>query len=337
MVNRRVYVLSALLSILLSSVLTFLFLSFTTKNTHRAETKIVNVSKSIEPSCSYKINRVTKYAFIKPLLFGEKDCEALSMQSIKKEIQNKIDQYKKEGVLISASVYLREFERGDWMCINDTETYYPGSLIKVVGMLSYLKLAEEDPSILNKKYVFQSPSDVIPNQTFSSKEIEHNKSYDIKQLLKYMVSYSDNNATYLLNKNVNQVKFLDVFRDLSLPVPDMNKSTMKFTIKDYSAFFKILYNAGYLTIDNSEFALELLADCDFKYGFAAGVPSSLEIAHKFGEAGDISTRQLHETGIFYLNNKPYLLSVFTKGYDIKALPQVLKSFSAITYKSMADR
>ena len=42
--------------------------------------------------------------------------------------------------------------------------------------------------------------------------------------------------------------------------------------KDYSMFFKILFNAAYLTIDNSEFATEMLKEGDFKEGLLSGLP-----------------------------------------------------------------
>jgi beta-lactamase class A len=314
----------------------FSFLSFNAKNKTKPSTK--SLIKYVQsPNCGYNIERVKKIKYIKPLVFIEEKCESPKFKDLKIKLMNSIDDFKQKKILISASVYLWEFEKGEWLGINDTETYLPGSLIKVAGMMSYLKMAELDPTILNRKYVYGTPTEVIPKQTFMSNEIQKGKAYSLKELLRYMISYSDNNATYILNKNANLVSFVDVFKDMDMKVPDVYQSTFKFTSKDYSTLFKALYNAGYLSIENSEFALELLIDSDFKEGLVAGVPANVKVAHKFGEAGDTDTRQLHEIGIFYLEDKPYLFSVFTKGYDIQKLPQVLKTLSSIAYQSIVGK
>ena len=84
-------------------------------------------------------------------------------------------------------------------------------------MITYLKMAEKNPSLLNKKIAFNTPNSEIPNQTFGSKQIVAGKEYTIRELLKYMVSYSDNNATYLLNSQVDLSVFRQVFSDLNIP------------------------------------------------------------------------------------------------------------------------
>jgi beta-lactamase class A len=59
--------------------------------------------------------------------------------------------------------------------------------------------------------------------------------------------------------------------------------------------------------------------------------------HKFGEAGNQFEKQLHETGIIYLNSNPYLLSVMTKGKDNAQLSKLIGEISAAVYLEMASR
>jgi beta-lactamase class A len=56
--------------------------------------------------------------------------------------------------------------------------------------------------------------------------------------------------------------------------------------------------------------------------------------HKFGEAGDANEKQLHESAIIYLDNNPYLLTIMTKGNDMKKLPDVINQISALIYQNM---
>ena len=282
-----------------------------------------------------KMARLEGYRLIKPLIYSEQEAESPNYSNLKTQLNTYIEQLKNSQKLISASIYIREFDHGEWMCINDTESFYPGSLIKVPGMITYLKMAEKNPALLNKKIVFNTPNSAIPNQTFGSKQILHGKEYTIRELLKYMISYSDNNATYLLNRNVDLNVFRQIFSDLNIPSFNQKNSTI--TAKNFSVFFKVLFNGSYLTRDNSEFALELLQGCDFKLGMIKGVPVNTIVAHKFGEMGDSTSRQLHESGLVYINNKPYLLTIMTKGYSTRELPEIIGTISKMVYQDFISK
>ena len=287
-------------------------------------------------SCEYKFSRISGYKYIKPLAWVEEDQTSAALENLRNKINAKIEDYKKGGVLISASVYLKIFRKGEWTVINDTETYYPGSLIKVAGLLTYLRMEEVNPGVLNNKITFtDTPSEYIPGQTYNSKQIEFGKTYTVKELLKYMVAYSDNNATYLLNKNVDMKTFEKLFADFNLSLKTNATGTVKMTVRDYSRFINIIYNASYLSLEHSEFAAELLSECDFNEGMVNGLPPNTKLMHKFGEMGDAATRQLHESGIIYLKNTPYLLTIMTKGYDIKKLPAVISDITRITYDEIS--
>lgn len=285
-------------------------------------------------SCDFNIKRMRGLEYIKPLLYVELKNESANLASLKSKINDEIEKYKKAGVLQSASVFLRVYQHGSWMSINDTEMYLPGSLIKVAGLLTYLRMEEINPGTFNKRLSFTSPKEFIPNQTFNSKQIELGKSYTVKELLKYMIAYSDNNATYLLNKKVDNKVFLSLFKDLGLTVPDLNKPDFKMNVREYSIFLRVLYNSSYLSMEHSEFGAELLAQCDFTKGMVSGLPADVKIAHKFGEMGDATTRQLHESGIIYNKNTHYVLTVMTKGYDVNQLPPVISSITKLVNQEM---
>jgi beta-lactamase class A len=305
---------------------------------HKISETIDGTISSIESNSGlghYKFERLNGYKLIKPLVFAEPTEESSKYSDIKIKLTNFIEQLKSQQKLISASVYLRDFDQGEWMCINDTETYYPGSLIKVPGLITYLKMSEKNPDVLERNLVFNSPHKTIPNQTFNSKQIESGKPYSVRQLLKFMISYSDNNATYLLNKNVDLAAFHKLFEDLN--IPKLSSSNSKITAKNFSVFFKVLFNASYLNRENSEFAVELLKECDFKLGMVKGLPVNTVVAHKFGEMGDETTRQLHESGLIYINNTPYLLTIMTKGYDVKDLPEIIGDMSKMVYQGFINK
>ena len=115
----------------------------------------------------------------------------------------------------------------------------------------------------------------------------------------------------------------------------MQASDYPISSKNYSLFFEELYNAGYLTIEDSEYAVELLTKCNFKDGLTGGIPNDAMIAHKFGEAGDNNIHELHEAGIIISGNKRYQVTVMTKGKDLKQLSDVIKNISKVVYQKVS--
>ena len=91
--------------------------------------------------------------------------------------------------------------------------------------------------------------------------------------------------------------------------------------------FRILYNGTYLEKENSELALRLLATCDYNKGIVAGFDMPMTVAHKFGERVIGNTAQLHEFGIVYAGNQPYLLGVMTSGSNLDELSVVIREIS----------
>src|SRR6185437_13516132 len=89
----------------------------------------------------------------------------------------------------------------------------------------------------------------------------------------------------------------------------------------------------YLSPEMSEKALKLLSQTTFTSGIVAGVPKNIPVAHKFGErAYDTdATKELHDCGIVYFPNHPYMLCIMTKGTDFGSLATVLKTISQKTY------
>ena len=109
------------------------------------------------------------------------------------------------------------------------------------------------------------------------------------------------------------------------------------SVEEFATFFRVLYNATLLSKDMSEKALDLLARAEFKEGLVEGVPASVTVAHKFGERvfgsnGEI--KELHDCGIVYYPEHPYLLCVMTKGSSFEYLDDGIREISHIVYEKV---
>ena len=287
--------------------------------------------------CNLKIKRLNGFQFIRPLLYAEPSCESDNLTQHKSEIESIINTNKSQGNISTASVYIREFSKAEWISINDNEKYSPGSLMKVPELIAFYKMNEKTPGLFSRKIKYDHEYITDKHPVYLSKQIKIGETYTIGELLKYMIVYSDNNATILLNQIVDENIFKRVFSDIGLSEPNFKSTEYPITVNDFSIFMKELYNASYLSQEDSETCLEMLSKSDFKEGLLSGLPGNCDVVHKFGEGGADNNPHFSESAIVYCGKKPYLITIMTKGADMKKLPKVISEISKKVYDIMSVR
>lgn len=279
--------------------------------------------KFINPLLTYDLPESTDFGSFKPL-----DGQIL-------KLVNDAEFTHKAG---HVSVYFRD-SNGHWVGVNENEQYDPASMMKVVIMIAYYNQAQSNPAILQKRiqYTSQVQQLVVASNPYDSpSELVLNQSYTIDDLVQKMIIDSDNGAAFSLLSQLDDASLNEVYTDLGLPAPS-NNTPYVISVKDYSLFLRILYNATYLNRAMSEKALQLLSQATFKDGLVAGVPQGTVVAHKYGEhvtpdsKGNIAEVQLHDCGFVYAQN-PYLLCVMTKGTNLDDLKGVIKDISSLVYQ-----
>jgi beta-lactamase class A len=300
--------------------------------------KTTNANEDLGYRSELNVRRIKGYRFIRPLLTAKPAQESNIYREIKETAGKIIAEYKDKGILSSSAVYFRDFNHSDWICINDLEKFIPGSILKLPVLITYLLMEEENPGTLDKKLLFYKPYETQLRPNIITRGIKLGKMYSIKELLEYMIVDSDNNANFLLNDNMDLKKFVKIFNDLNIDVPDIKAPTLPLNIRECSRFLEVLVNSTYLTEKNSEFAMSLLTRTEFKDGIINGINNrEIVIAHKFGESGNETNKQLHETAVFYINNQPYLLTIMTKGnknITLNKLAEVLQKISSAVYSNL---
>ena len=331
MLNRKVPLYLLFITLVLCLVGSFLTFRFINQN---AEAEQSSISNGPQPICNLNIARLKGFEFIKPILYAEPACESADFSPLKNELTALINNFKLSGDITSASVYVREFGQARWMVINENEKYSPGSLLKVPELIAFCKMNELKPGFFEKSVTYKTKTETHRNITFKSKHITLGQSYTIKELLKYMIVYSDNEATLLLNSIIDRNIFNNVFTDLGLPAPDYSANDYPMTTAAYSSFLKELYNSTYLNATHSEFCMNLMSQSDYTDGLVSGLPKNCVAVHKFGEGGYPNAPNFNETAIVYCNNKAYLLTVMSKGTDLVKMPNFVKAISQLVYNKM---
>jgi beta-lactamase class A len=327
-------------------ILTFLvssFVSIVGFNYFNSQSEIAEVDNSINSSnhsyCNLNISTLQGYQYIHPLLYAEPQCESAELADCKNQINQIINTNKANGKIISASVYLREFNQANWTSINPSDLYSPGSLLKVPELIALYKMNERQPGFFDKVIEYKDVNTTKSNRVinFESNHIKPGNNYTVRELIKYMIVYSDNDATMLLNALVDKSVFSKVFSDIGLHEPDYSSSDYKMNVTDYSNFLKELYNGSYLSFKNSEECLALLSKTEFKDGLISGLPANCVTSHKFGEGGSSSEPNFSEAAIVYCGRTPYIITIMTKGINMKSLPAVSAEISKKVYQLMSLR
>lgn len=290
----------------------------------------------------------SSYSLIDPILacdIGQPETFP-ELKPIKQAIASTIAAEQKAGDVQDVSVYVRLLKSGKWFDINPDITYAPASLLKVFVMTSYYKQNEDYGGILNAPIVFQgsanalskTPGEVIPHLT-------NGATYSVRDVIRQMIIYSDNDALDTLLDHFDQhtlEAYRGIFNDLNIPLPEIqSEDHLQFmTVSEYATIFRVLYGATYLSRTDSQKALELLADVQYKDGIVAGVPGGITVAHKFGVKSipatktTTATSELHDCGIVYYPEHPYLLCVMTRGKDFGSLQNDLAEISRTTYQAI---
>jgi len=249
------------------------------------------------------------------------------------------------GNLATASVFIRDLNNGPTLGMNDEERFAPASLLKVPLLITYLELQEEfGPSLFRTELEFQSVTEEYDQLITPDALIRESEPYTVEELLSRMIIYSDNRAYLVLREYLHQLfpnedRLMQTFVDLGVVDPvDLTDQTL--STKMYATIFRQLYHASYLRDRaSSDWALKLLSESEFNDGLVAGVPEDVLVSHKFGERFDLEgdLMQLHDCGIVYFPDNPYLICVMTRGYDMDKLERVISGLSKIVYGEFEAR
>lgn len=283
--------------------------------------------------------RLSGYRFINPLLECEQSADYLQtmLVNFRNRIRSVVQSHIDSGDVSDTAVYFRDLNNGPWFGIKDTMQFSPASLLKIPLLMTYLQQVDTDPTLLSKVITYQVPVDYDKDQTIVPQtKLEIGKQYSMEQLLNYMTEYSSNNATYFLYNYLDKKITDQVYLDLGLMPPTGSVDSYTISVKGYASFFRILFNASYLSRTMSERALSIMSQSSYNDALVAGVPRSVVVSHKFGERYFAGTgeRQLHDCGIVYYPKHPYLLCIMTRGKNMPSLVKTIADISGQVYQEV---
>lgn len=273
-------------------------------------------------------------SFTNPLLDCSSGLEFLnvSAKDMKTSIETYVNEENNKDSNLLVAVYFRDLNNGPWFGINQDIPFSPLSLLKLPLMMTYYKQAQSTPDILAANYIYPGFDDPTMSQT-DGPVMKPGSSHTVDDLINRMMKYSDNAAYNILYPVTDLNSLNQIYKDLDVKRENDSDGEVGISVRDYASFFRILYNASYLDREYSEKALSLMSESVFKDGIVAGVSKKIPIAHKYGIRWitESNQNQLHDCGIIYYPNRPYILCVMTRGGLQTKLEDVIGHISKIVY------
>lgn len=263
--------------------------------------------------------------------------------NLSKEVENYAAYKKSLWEISHLSVFYRNLNNGWSFWVNEKEEFSPASLMKLPILIAYMKKSESVPWFLDQKIIYKKDKNLTDyKQNIPPEEqLQEWSEYTLWEICEYMIKYSDNHASSFLEKNIPFEDLQKTFTDIWISFPEFKNGQFDNNVKiiEYASFLRILFNASYLNRTNSEKALNLLSQIVFHDWINQWVPENIPVAHKFGERGIIWTnwreeKQLHDCGIIYYPNHPYVLCVMTRWYDWNVLKNSIFDVSKMIYNEV---
>lgn len=283
----------------------------------------------------YRRMRKSSYRFVSPLV----DCSdnLNELEPFRVKVEALVSELEHKPEISDISLVFRHLTNGKSFGINEHDRYEAASIMKLPVAMSILKTSETNPELLQKTILYDTRFEGrTPN--IVDYQLELNKSYTVRELIKRTIIYSDNDAIALLSVlDSTEILYQQMLNDLGI-----GNETNPFGIcignaspAELSLILRVLYNATYLNRENSEYILKTLTRTRFSEGIRAGIDPNVMVASKFGERGtNYSTRanyQLHECGIIYHEDNPYILTIMTKGTNLEVQAKAIARISELIY------
>jgi beta-lactamase class A len=236
-----------------------------------------------------------------------------------------LDEIQKDIPKENVGIYFEDLFTGSWVGINEKNEFYPRSLFKVPVMVTILKKIEDGELSLSQNVILEERDIDSLSGDLYKKGVGYKIS--VKELINLMIKNSDNTALRALTNNfLNGEDYIMTISMMGLIDPNLNQSISP---KGYMNIFRSLYYSTYLKRSFSELALSILTETDFNSQLTKDIPPSVKVSHKWGE--DVNLGIYHDCGIFYIENKNYMLCVMTKNVTKEQADNFISKISKITY------
>lgn len=255
------------------------------------------------------------------------------MAGLKSQLTELMAQYP----MIKPSIYVWEYEKGQYVDINGDNLYSAASIIKLPVLVRLFKSIEAnqmtiyDEMLLTDYYQSSGSGNLQYAQT--------GRKYSLDSLAKTMIQDSDNTSTNMIMAKLGGMDDINIgLRDWGISrtyvrtwLPDL-KGTNKTTAKDMAKILYNLDNPGFLNINSREFIIDYMSHVKNNRLIAAGLGDGAMFIHKTGDIGTM----LGDAGIVYApNGKKYIVVILAnRPHNAPQGKDFIVKASSLIYKAI---
>ena len=255
------------------------------------------------------------------------------MAGLKSQLTGLMAQYP----MITPSIYVWEYEKGQYVDINGDNLYSAASIIKLPVLVRLFKSIEAnqmtiyDEMLLTDYYQSSGSGNLQYAQT--------GRKYSLDSLAKTMIQDSDNTSTNMIMAKLGGMDDINIgLRDWGISrtyvrtwLPDL-KGTNKTTAKDMAKILYNLDNPGFLNINSREFIIDYMSHVKNNRLIAAGLGDGAMFIHKTGDIGTM----LGDAGIVYApNGKKYIVVILAnRPHNAPQGKDFIVKASSLIYKAI---
>ena len=213
---------------------------------------------------------------------------------------------------IHSSIYVWDFETGNYVDINADEIFPTASIIKLPVLVQLFRSIEKNQLTLSEKMPLTEYYRTEGSGSLQFKA--ENSQYTIDDLARVMITESDNSATNMLMARLGSMTDINSgIRNWGLKktyvqtwLPDLG-GTNHSTARDMAQILYNIDNPKFLSTTSREKIFDYMGHVHNNRLIAAGLPAGVEFLHKTGDIG----KMLGDAGIvFGPNNKKYIVVIF---------------------------
>jgi beta-lactamase class A len=241
-------------------------------------------------------------------------------------------------------VFFEYLATGVSVGVNDRQTFFRASLVKVPGIMSAYKLIEEEKLTKNEELVIEDYH--LDSDYGSLWQRGAGAVISVGDAISYSIKESDNTAYEVLNERVNDLLLADVGEEQNiddvydyLDIPrDSEGLTQEVTPRNYSSILRSLFFSAYLSYHDSNELLDLMTQSTYKKGIAGPLEGKVKVAHKFGIHNvEPDNYEVHsDCGIVYLPQRPYILCIMIDSGEEVVTSQYMQEISKIIYEYISE-
>src|SRR5690625_735115 len=259
-------------------------------------------------------------------------------------------QYLVENVGGTWGVVIKDLMTNEKWFLNEHNTFYSASIVKLPIMATVFKHVEEGRLSLTDEITLQK-TDIVGGAGVLQ-HMSLGRKYSVEDIVTLMIIQSDNTATNILIDLVGKTPIQEVLKELQMNDSTFSHKLMKdpsdregsnlTSASDTANLLELLFNGVLVSQQASHLMIQILKKQQIRNCLPHYLPYQeneatddkpiWKLAHKTGWVPNYR----HDAGIFYVNNYPLLASVFSKDVNDIISEKTIAKIGQLIYKYLSQ-